>query len=787
MLLSFAPAAALLLAWGFFVLHRFAAKLEDDRTGTPSMANPASLLSADVVRFLSRENTESEDILVASLKTPQGERLLRDMGTTPQEALRQLDKEELPERNGMIQAAFSCSMSLGERKIPGSTLLAECLLTTPSGRSLLNACDLSPHDLQRILYGNVLRRRVREQRIPRWQMLGNALSTFSRTFVAGYTDVLDRFTTDLTSAILHPSPVVINEPQLQHILHILSRNASHNALVIGNPGTGKLQLVRDVVAKLRERELKHHRPITRVLRLETAELLSGKDREDIQLFEGLYHAKRAGHFVIVVEDLAPFLASSDPRLEMVLTTFLRTPQISMIGVLSADDYHTLLKTRPLLDSLFEKVTIEETTDEETLSLLMAHRGSVGRIHVTYKALTTILDLSKRYIKNSSLPGKALDTLSDAVLYAEKRGEEMLTEDHVREVISRKAHINVQRMSDYEKQRLCTLEDRLLRRIVGQTQAVRSVAFALKRARAGMHNGDRPVGTFLFLGPTGVGKTHTAKVLAEEYFGSINTLVRLDMNDYATMESVAGIMGSPKPGPGFTEGYLTKRVQDRPFSLILLDELEKAHPSVLNLFLQILDEGVLIDSRERKTDFRNCIIIATSNAGSIFIRDAILNREDLSKREFKAALIDTLVSNGTFSPEFLNRFNDIILYFPLTTEEMRRVAILLLDDVISNFERRRGVPIRVEEDVLTLLVEKGHSTEFGAREMQRVITAIIENALADELLRNDVRRGDTLILRRQGERVSVTKERRPSTMGEPKCRKEPTGVLRTLRESPSPLP
>ncbi|MDD5103687.1 MAG: AAA family ATPase, partial [Candidatus Peribacteraceae bacterium] len=282
-------------------------------------------------------------------------------------------------------------------------------------------------------------------------------------------------------------------------------------------------------------------------------------------------------------------------------------------------------------------------------------------------------------------------------------------------------------------------------VIGQDAAVHAVAGALKRARLDVGAGKRPLGTFLFLGPTGVGKTQTAKTLAEVYFGAADRMIRLDMNEYTTEASIEGILGSPQAGPDHAEGFLTKRIQDQPFSLILLDEMEKAHQSVINLFLQVLDEGVLTDHHGVKTDFRNTITIATSNAGALFIRDYVAKHPAIDPAAFKQAVIDQVLAEKIFSPEFLNRFDEVVVFHPLSRENAEKVARLELRAVIDDIQRKRGIIVRVEEPLILAIVSRGFSAEFGARSLRRVITQEVEDRIADAMLKRDIKRGETIVI------------------------------------------
>lgn len=715
-----------------------------------------SLLSFDLVRHLApRHVITSGDLLEASATADRGRFMLQEMGIEPGPFVQRCraDVEESIDLPSFLQECARQSADRGERAVDANIILFLFFRSMPACREVLHAADLSVDDLQGILQWEAFHQRFHScasSLDPEGLRMAGGVG---RSWVMGYTDALDWLTEEVSA--VQPrcgeGSIVIHRDAIDAILHVLSRSHLRNALILGKVGVGKRTLVRNVACTLRELERKRHLPFTRVLVLKTQQLLSGVSNPDGFFLRAFDRAQRSGNFLIVIEDLAVFLTSAPQALRAVLLKFLQARSIAIVGIADTQDYHTLVKTDPSLDSLFEKVTVDDASDEETMRVLMAHMFTVSRrqgFTVTYKAMYAIVGLSKRYLGvRGGFPGKAIEVLDDVILRARQNGISIVREEHVREIISVRSRVNVRAADSQERERLLKLEDTMHQRIIGQGSAVKAVVSALKRARLDLSDRKRPVGTFLFLGPTGVGKTQTAKVLAAEYFGSVDALIRLDMNEYSHENSVFGITGATA-ADGSQEGYLAQRVQDNPFSLILLDEIEKANPKVLNVFLQILDEGMFTDTRGMKTDFRSSIIIATSNAGALFIRDELKQHPDSRPVEFKAALLEVILREKIFSPEFVNRFDDVVLFMPLSPQDAVQVGQLMLKDVLDDVHRKRGIRVIVEEDLIAALVERGHSIEFGARELRRTITDIIEDYLADYLLRNDVQRGTTMRIRKE---------------------------------------
>ncbi|MDD5469283.1 MAG: AAA family ATPase [Candidatus Peribacteraceae bacterium] len=747
-----------IMAFTLFVLFHFVQSvLLSDAPYDRESPNLADTLSAAMVDSLIRAGANgSLPLLKAALSTSRGEFILGEMGITKHTFLERFEvvlNDHVQEADFLVRAK-EMAQKLGEKRVDANIVLYLFFQLNAQLQTLLNELDLSSQDLRNIMQWEKFHYDwLRSERAWSPRKLVASVGMIGRGWVMGYTQELDSFSTDLSEAVRYESRkrVVSHRQKLKDVLHILSRSSRQNVLLLGKPGVGKQTLVRNLASVIHTHEVEHALPYTRILLLHTEQLLSGAQRPDAVLLSALAAAQKAGKFIFVLDNLPLLLKSESKETVAVLMKFLQSPAMSLIAVADAQDYHVLVKKDPLLDEQFEKVLLDDASDEETLLTMMTHYFTLedrDNVHMTYRSLKGILELSKRYVANEGFPGKAIAVMDDAVLAAHRRGSDTVTEDDVREVVSLKAHMDVTKVSEGERDKLLNLEQELQRHIIGQRDALAALVNALKRARMGVHDEGRPLGTFLFLGPTGVGKTQTAKVLAKSYFGSEEQLIRLDMNEYSGEEAVKLLVGSPDVSDALAEGYLARRVQEKPFSLILLDEIEKAHPKVLNVFLQILDEGRLTDSLGVKTDFRNAIIIATSNAGALFVRDFVQKHGDaVQNSEFKKVLVDTILKEKIFTPEFVNRFDEVLLFRPLSFEEAKRVSMMMLDGIIAEMAEKRGVRVRIEEDVVAALVERGFSREFGAREMRRTIVDTIENYLADYMLRQGVKRGDEILIRR----------------------------------------
>lgn len=595
---------------------------------------------------------------------------------------------------------------------------------------------------------------MRSQREAKRQRADSALRAHkvtNRAWTSRVTPDLDRFSYDLTHVARSGELgyVVKRERELGELMRILSRSGLNNALLLGDEGSGRDSIVKNLASLMVCDAVSPALQDKRLVVLDTTMLMAGASLEgelELRLSRLIGDLAGSANIVLYLPDLHNLtLAGSERDFDAakILAPVLSTATFQVIGSTDFVNYHRYIEPRADLAGSFEIVRVEELSDAESLKVLAISAGLIERneaVFVTYGALQSALRLSKRYINNRLLPGKAVDLLAETVAEVKRRGGTAVREEDVAGIVTDKTGIPVSDAPDVEAVKLLHLEERLHQRVIGQDNAVKEVAAALRRARVGMKKLNRPVGSFLFLGPTGVGKTELAKALAEVYFGSETAMIRLDMSEYQTVETVEKILGSDESASATERGgYLTEAVKHRPFSLILLDEIEKAHRQVLNIFLQVLDDGRLTDSLGRTVDFTNTIIIATSNVGSEQVAKVFVQEGD------NARLLEMLSPYMLqhFSPEFLNRFTAQIVFHSLSEEDIRQILFLQLEKIAANLYAAQGIKLILEAGALSYLAKIGYSAEYGARHLERTLQEKLENLIAVRVLSGEIKRTDTL--------------------------------------------
>ena len=434
-------------------------------------------------------------------------------------------------------------------------------------------------------------------------------------------------------------------------------------------------------------------------------------------------------------------------------------ELSTIGATTLDEYSKYFEKDPALERRFQPVKVEQPAPEDALDILRGLKGKYEDYHgvvITDEALSAAITLSERYITDRHLPDKAIDLIDEAAskkriaasAFAGGETAAVYAED-IAAVVADWTGVPVTRITESEGEKLGRLEDILARRVIGQDEAVKAVAKAMKRARTGLSDPRRPIGSFLFAGPTGVGKTELAKALAEAVFGDEKLLVRVDMSEYMEKSNVSRLIGSAPGLVGYDEGgQLTEKVRRNPYCVVLFDEIEKGHPDIFNLLLQVLDDGRLTDGRGRTVDFRNTVVIMTSNVGAKEAArpaarlgfGAAEKADDRQDDRAKERQIEAL--KAFMRPELINRIDEIICFRPLGREDVAKIAALMLDSLEKRLAAR-DITLTFTPAAKEFIVEKGYSPEYGARPLRRAVQNLVENKLGEMLLSGEIEDGDNL--------------------------------------------
>ena len=580
-------------------------------------------------------------------------------------------------------------------------------------------------------------------------------SGVGRDWAYGYTPVLSQHSFDISEAIrraglaLH---IIGHQREISEMERILARSGKHNVLLIGEPGVGKKTCVLGFTQQIQKGRALRPLRYKRLVQLDLGRLLSGDPQIiEAKLVKTLNEAISAGNIILFVEDIHNLFGSELAKIgainaSEVLIPYLQSSNLQLIGTTTYGDFHKYIEPNSSLAANFEQIEVLEPPDKDTIRILedtVPFIEARNKIMFTYEALKEIVKLSKRYIANRPFPEKAIDLADEvAVFVASKAAEKAVIPEHVQEVVSEKTKIPTGEVKEMEREKLLNLESFLHQRVIDQDEAIIAIAEAMRRTRAGLKAEEKPIGSFLFLGPTGVGKTETARTLAESFFGSEKSMSRLDMSEFKTPQAMDRLIGTAEGG----EGVLTSQIKENPYCLLLLDEIEKASSDVLNLFLQILDEGRLTDRTGRKVDFSNTIIIATSNAGAELIRQSIKAGD--TPGVIREKLLEHLQREGIFRPEFLNRFDGVISFKPLGMNEIYQIAELILGRLADKLKAEKEITLEVQPEAIQKLAQLGYTPEMGARPMQRVVSDKVENWLAGKILRREIQKGQKVIFTKQ---------------------------------------
>ena len=586
------------------------------------------------------------------------------------------------------------------------------------------------------------------------------------------TKLLDQFSRDLTAlaAAGELDPVIGREKEVKRAIEILSRRRKNNPALIGEPGVGKTAVAEALAIAIANHRVPQDLSGKRLVSLDLSSMVAGtKYRGEFEerIKNILAEVRRAGDVILFLDELHTIVGagSAEGAIDAanILKPALGRGDLQVIGATTAEEYRRYIEKDAALERRFQPVTVTEPSPTDAEHILRGLRPQYERHHhitISDAALSAAVELSVRYLPDRRLPDKAVDLMDEAASLVRLREgfSPLVTGDDVAQVVAGWTGIPTAALTSTEAQRLLKLEDTLSSRVVGQPQAVEAVCRAIRRSRVGLKEPDRPVGSFLFLGPTGVGKTELCKALAQALFGTEKALIRFDMSEYMEKHTVSRLLGSPPGYVGHEEGgQLTEAVRRRPWSVVLFDEIEKAHEDVWNILLQAMEDGTLTDAQGRKADLRNCVLILTSNVGArqIAARGCLgFSAEESEgalrpRAQVERAVIEEV--KRTFRPEFLNRLDETVVFHQLGTVELTAIAGALLD-AFSRRLHALGVGLKVTDEALALLAQAGLDPDYGARPLRRVIRAQVEDPAAELLLSGALPEGSLLTLAAQGGKV-----------------------------------
>ena len=592
-------------------------------------------------------------------------------------------------------------------------------------------------------------------------------------------------------------PVIGREEEISRMIQILSRKSKNNPVLVGDAGVGKTALALGLAQRVAEGQVPASLAGMRVLELDLMSVVAGtRFRGDFEerMNNIINDIEEDGKVILFIDELHTIMGSGsgiDSTLDAanILKPALSRGTLHMVGATTQEEYQKHIEKDAALVRRFAKVTIEEPTVADAIAILLGLKSVYEQHHrvtISDEAIVTAVTYAKRYLTSKNLPDSAIDLLDEAsatvqnasksqpkseddgleqallrkqykkvgqlIRQAEEGQDQVpsyqlaVTEDAILQTLSRLSGIPVTKLTKSDAKKYLNLEAELHKRVIGQDQAISAVSRAIRRNQSGIRSGKRPIGSFMFLGPTGVGKTELAKALAEVLFDDESALIRFDMSEYMEKFAASRLNGAPPGYVGYEEGgELTEKVRNKPYSVLLFDEVEKAHPDIFNVLLQVLDDGVLTDSKGRKIDFSNTLIIMTSNLGATALRDdktvgfgaldLSRSQEHMEKRIFEEL-------KKAYRPEFINRIDEKVVFHSLSDQDMQEVVKVMIKPLVA-ITAEKGIALKFQPAALKLLAQEGFDPDMGARPLRRLLQTKVEDRLAEMLLREEVGAGDQL--------------------------------------------
>ena len=574
--------------------------------------------------------------------------------------------------------------------------------------------------------------------------------------------VLYKYGRDLTdlAALGKLQEVVGREKEIRRALRVLARKSKNNPCLIGEPGVGKTAIAEGLAVLIARAEVPVSLIDKRIVALDLTSVVAGtKYRGDFEerVKQIISETKKAGNIILFIDEVHNLIGTGSAEGAVdaanILKPALARGDIQIIGATTLEEYKKNIEKDSALERRFQPILVEEPTKEQTLEILHGIKGNYEKHHSTQyteEALKSAVELSQRYITDRFLPDKAIDLIDEAASEVKllnpdpEAAKTRVDATDIAKIVSQWTGIDISEIDEDEKLKLANLEGELSKSVIGQKEAVESVSRAIRRSRLGINASSRPIGSFLFIGSSGVGKTELSKAIAKTVFGREDYLITVNMSEYMEKHSLSRLIGAPPGYVGFEEGgQLTERVRRKPYSVVLFDEIEKAHPDVFNLLLSILDEGEITDSTGRKINFKNTVIIMTGNICSDILNKRFSLGFGQGRNEVRKEVLSALKKH--FKPEFLNRIDEIIIFNNLEREEIKTIVSLKTDELLESLGEKFGCVIEADESVKDFICDKAMAQNSGARPVMRAIRTEIEDKISDWVIENEFKKGEKYLL------------------------------------------
>lgn len=703
----------------------------------------------EIYKYLVKENFEVQQIIRRSGIEMSWEELEKDFKVTTET----LPSYQITAYRSLLTYALEEALLSESSEIRPEHLFLAITRIFPVTQKFLQYKNLPIDTLREIcLYNNYeiekkKRTNLLDLNIPYYRKGGVA-----RDWVYGYTFILSHFSKDINEEVAQSKDTfgIGHEDEIENLVSVLGKISNKNALLIGDAGVGKSSLILGVAQRINRANVPIQLKSKRVVQLDINGLIaqsSGNIRIEELVSKAMRELENAGNTILYIDEIQELIPAkaqeSGQSIAGIMLPYIINSKFPIVGTINYADYKKYFYSNESLRQSFSSIEVKEVSTTDTLKILETKIPQLEKnfsCFITFPALVATVELAQRYVRDRKLPSSAVQTIEATCAWAQSNGIQKITSEHVSKAISIQKNINIAQIDQEESNKLRKLEENIRARVVGQDEAVTAITEALRRARTDVRNPNKPIGTFLFIGPTGVGKTYLAKVVGEEFFENNQDIIRVDMSEYQDVRSIDKFLGASDTNIlGQSQITLVDRIKSNPYTVVLFDEIEKAHPDILNLFLQIFDEGRLTSSAGETVDFTNAIIICTSNIGSQILLDALEKDASLWSEAKDRVLLEL---RQYLKPELLNRFDKIIVFSPHDINNLAKITDLLLTELAKRLADK-GIIIKWTEQIPMLIANKANEPGMGARPIKRYIQDKIEGQIAKEIIDGGLKAGSEI--------------------------------------------